>query len=284
MIGSPVGLENTVTAGIVSASGRRLLPTGDVLQVDAALNPGNSGGPLLDEAGRVVGVVFAGVPSYEGLNFAVPSSWVLRILPDLFRGGELERSWLGLGLSPATRASSQGSPGAMEVLYRYPGLAASFREGDVILAIDGQRVSSIAEGQAVLLAHRPGEIVIVDIEGSGGPRRVLCSLAARAFSPIEKAAANDRKDRLFSLLFGMEVVPARGELFEREAYTITRVIAGSVADEGGLSQDDPFALRGFIVDKGNRVVYIQIHVKKRRSGFLDSIIALPADLDSPNLL
>lgn len=283
VIGSPVGLENTVTAGIVSATGRRLLPTGDVLQVDAALNPGNSGGPLLDEGGRVVGVVFAGVPSYQGLNFAIPSSWVLRVLPELFRGGEVPRGWLGLGLSPAAKGSGRGDAG-MEILYRYPGLALPLEKGDRILAIDGKPVSSIAEAQAFLAGRLPGEFVSLTLDGHQGRRSLSCSLATRPYSPLEKAAAVDRKENLFPILYGMEVTPVPGELFEPDAFKIVRILGGSVADEGGLSEDDPFALRAFIADKDSRVIYIQIHIKKRKAGFLESLIALPAEMDSPNLL
>ena len=283
VIGSPVGLENTVTAGIVSATGRRLLPFGDVLQIDAALNPGNSGGPLLDDTDRVVGVVFAGVPSYQGLNFAIPSPWILRVLPELFRGGEVKRGWLGLGLSPATKVAAQARPG-LEILYRYPGQALSLARGDRIRAIDGIPVASLAEAQAVLSGHAPGEFVSVDVEGIKGPRTLSCSLALRPYAPLEKAASVDRKESLFPILYGMEVIPVPGGLFEPEAYKITRILAGSVADEGGLSEDDPFALRAFIADKDNRMIYIQIHIKKRKAGFLESVISLPAEMDSPNLL
>ena len=283
VIGSPVGLENTVTAGIVSATGRRLLPFGDVLQIDAALNPGNSGGPLLDETGRVVGVVFAGVPSYQGLNFAIPSPWVLRVLPELFRGGEVERGWLGLGLSPTARGAAPSRRG-LEILYRYPGQALSLARGDELRAIDGLPVSSLAEAQALLSAHAPGEFVSVEVDGPRGPRKYSCGLSQRPYAPLEKAASVDRKENLFPLLYGMEVIPVPGELFEPEAYKITRILAGSVADEGGLSEDDPFALRAFIADKDNRVIYIQIHIKKRKAGFLESVISLPAEMDSPNLL
>lgn len=283
VIGSPVGLENTVTAGIVSAAGRRLLPFGDVLQIDAALNPGNSGGPLLDDKGSVVGVVFAGVPSYQGLNFAIPSYWVLRVLPELFRGGEVKRGWLGLGLSPSTGGTAQAR-GGLEILYRYPGQALSLARGELVRAIDGVRVTSIAEAQAVLLGHAPGEFVSVEVDGPKGPLTVSCGLAERPYAPLEKAAAIDRQANLFPLLYGMEVVPVPGGLFEPEAYKITRILAGSVADEGGLSEDDPFALRAFVADKESRVIYIQIHIKKRKAGFLESVISLPSDMDSPNLL
>jgi S1-C subfamily serine protease len=284
VIGSPVGLENTVTSGIVSAMGRRLLPTGDALQIDAALNPGNSGGPLLDEKGRVVGIVFAGVPSFEGLNFAIPSSWLAMILPDLFRGGQVTRSWLGLGLAPSGISGGRPPASAMEILYRFPGLSLGLETGERVLSVDDMAVAGIAEAQAILLGHGPGELVSVVVDGPSGRRKVLCALGERPYSPLEKAAATDRKDRLFPILFGMEVTAVPGTFLEPQAYKIRRVLAGSVADEAGLSEDDPFALRGFVVDKENRAILIQIHIKKRKAGFLESLIQLPAELDSPDFL
>lgn len=88
-IGSPVDpfLQNTVTSGIVSATGRRrLLQMGDVLQIDAAVNPGNSGGPLINERGELLGMVFAGIKPYEGLSFAIPQHWIRKVLPALMKG------------------------------------------------------------------------------------------------------------------------------------------------------------------------------------------------------
>ncbi|MCK7479686.1 MAG: trypsin-like peptidase domain-containing protein [Candidatus Moduliflexus flocculans] len=111
-IGSPVGLDNTLTAGIVSAVGRRFLPLGEVIQVDAAVNPGNSGGPLLDSEGELAGVVFAGLPRYQGLNFAVPATWAVRLMPDLFRGGEVRHPWMGI-------AAYEGRDG-LSAIYRHP--------------------------------------------------------------------------------------------------------------------------------------------------------------------
>jgi hypothetical protein len=82
----------------------------------------------------------------------------------------------------------------------------------------------------------------------------------------------------------MELKPLPSTFLEPESYSVARVYPGSVADESGLSENDPFSLRRFVVDKGQRFIYIQIHVKKRKAGFLDSIIQLPAALDSADLI
>jgi S1-C subfamily serine protease len=112
-IGSPVGLDSTVTSGIVSAAGRRFLELGDAVQVDVAVNPGNSGGPLLDERGELAGIVFAGMPQFQGLNFAVPSRWIVALLPGLYDGGETVHPWTGLAFHE--------NPAPPELLYAFPG-------------------------------------------------------------------------------------------------------------------------------------------------------------------
>jgi S1-C subfamily serine protease len=91
-IGSPVGLEKTVTSGIVSALSRRFLQVGDVIQIDAAVNHGNSGGPVVDNQGRLVGIVFAGIEYYQGLNFAIPAQRLAAALPAMIQGGKIGRA------------------------------------------------------------------------------------------------------------------------------------------------------------------------------------------------
>jgi serine protease Do len=280
-IGSPAGLENTVTSGIVSATGRKLLQTGDAMQIDAALNPGNSGGPLLDESGRVVGVVFAGMPQFQSLNFAIPSDWVLRVLPDLFRGGELHRAWLGLSL--AEKESGPAREG-LEVTYRHPAAPAGIEEGDRLLEIDGQAPKDIPSAQALLVAREIGGLALVKIAGAGGARTGLRYLAERPFSPLDSAARLDRKDRLFPALFGMSLAPMPSRLFESSNFSVAKVWPGSVADEAGLSENDPISLKRFYVDQAQRAAVIQIYVKKRKAGFLESIIQIPASIDTPDFL
>ena len=289
-MGSPVGLENTITSGIVSAVGRRLLPTGEVIQVDAALNPGNSGGPLVDGEGRVLGVVFAGLPAYQGLNFAIPSAWILKVLPDLMRGGELDRAWLGLALADMAGEAGTSSPlqarsdAQLIVSYSAIKMATRVEMGDYLVAIDGEKISKIEEAQSLLLGCLSGELVSLNLRSDKGERTVLSALGSRPYSPLEDAVRSDRRERLFPVLFGMELTSLPASFLEPESYTVARVYPGSVADESGLSENDPFSLRRFVVDKNQRYVYIQIYVKKRKAGFLDSIIQIPAALDSSDFI
>jgi S1-C subfamily serine protease len=280
-IGSPAGLENTVTSGIVSAMGRKLLQTGDVMQIDAALNPGNSGGPLLDESGAVVGIVFAGMPQFPGLNFAIPSDWALKVIPDLFRGGELRRAWLGISLA---ENESEPVEEGLGITYRHPSVASGIEEGDRLIDIDGERPKSIPAAQAMMLKRRAGSLSLIRIKESGQDRVELRYLAERPFSPLETASRLDRKDRLFPALFGMSLTPLPGNFLESSNFSVAKIWPGSVADEAGLSENDPISLKRFYVDPEQRAAFIQIYVKKRKAGFLESIIQVPASLDIPDFI
>jgi S1-C subfamily serine protease len=281
VIGSPAGLEDTVTSGIVSAVGRRILQSGEAMQVDAALNPGNSGGPVLDDAGMAIGVAFAGMPQFQGLNFAISASWAIKILPDLFRGGEVHRAWLGLAL--AEKESGPPVPG-LEITYRHPSVAAGMEEGDRVLAIGGDEPKDIMSAQSLLLEREPGSLVQVRLSSAGQERTELRYLEERPFSPFESAVRLDRKDRLFPALFGMALSPIPSNIFESANYSITKVWPGYIADESGLSEDDPISLKRFYVDQDQGAVFIQIYVKKRKAGFLESIIQIPASLETPDLI
>ena len=175
-IGSPAGLEKTVTAGIVSAAGRRFLQLGDALQIDAAVNHGNSGGPVVDEKGRTVGVVFAGIEQFEGINFAVPARRLAAALPAMTRGGKAERPWLGLTVD-------EGRNG-VQIIYVAPGTPAAdqlFTEGLFLKSVGGVLLdakSLIPEAQDILFPRRPGELVAVEL--SDGKRLVLAVAASVA--------------------------------------------------------------------------------------------------------
>ena len=265
-----------MTSGIVSAVGRKLLQTGDTMQVDAALNPGNSGGPLLDETGGAVGVVFAGMPQFQSLNFAISSVWIIKVLPDLFRGGELRRAWLGLSLA---KKESGPSIEGIEVTYRHPAMAAGVEQGDRLLDIGGRKTKDIGAAQALLLQRKPGSLVRIRVATGGDERLELRYLDERPFLPLDSAVRLDRKDRLFPALYGMSLTPLPGGMFESSNFTVAKVWPGSIADEAGLSENDPISLKRFYVDNEQRAAFIQIYVKKRKAGFLESIIQIPARLE-----
>ena len=159
-IGSPAGLEQTLTSGIVSAQNRRFLSLGSVLQIDAPVNHGSSGGPIIDEAGRVQAIVFAGLERNEGLNFAIPVELLRLILPQLYAGGETVHAWMSCyGVS--VKESSQQAAGT-ELVYAVPGSSASvIPAGAVITHLNGRAVPSLEALQAELMRLSAGTIVKV---------------------------------------------------------------------------------------------------------------------------
>jgi len=156
-IGNPLGLQATVTAGVLSALRRTLRGEGgrlieDVIQTDAALNPGNSGGALVDAGGRVIGINTAIIGGAQGICFAVPINTAKRIVPELMRNGRVARGWLGLaaqtqGLSKALvrRLDLAAESGVLVVTVVGGGPAdrAGLRAGDVVLAIDGRATPGV---------------------------------------------------------------------------------------------------------------------------------------------
>ena len=169
-IGNPYGFQHTVTTGVVSALGRSLRARSgrlidQVIQTDAALNPGNSGGPLVTSAGAVVGVNTAIIAGGQGLSFSVPINTVLSILPALLRDGRVRRGYLGIAgqdvplLRRLTRFHrlTQGSGVLVASLEADgPAKAAGIREGDIIVTLGTQVVTSLDDMHRLLTEDRIG--------------------------------------------------------------------------------------------------------------------------------
>jgi S1-C subfamily serine protease len=176
-IGNPFGLERTLTTGVVSALQRRLeAPNGftieNVIQTDAALNPGNSGGPLLDASGRVIGVnsqiATGDGEGSVGIGFAVPVNTAEKVVPELEETGHVERAYLGVQGTPALN----GGVVVDRVQPDSPAEAAGVREAELLTRLDGQEVRTMEDVSAVLERQDPGDVVAVELE-DGGQRRLL---------------------------------------------------------------------------------------------------------------
>lgn len=155
-LGNPYGFDYTLTAGVVSGTGRSLRAQSgrlmdDIIQTDAALNPGNSGGPLIDSAGRVIGVNCAIIPSAQGICFAIAANTAQFVVMHLIRDGKIRRAYLGVGVSNTrfprvvARTLQIGETGVMvtHVESRSPAAAVGLRYGDVIIYLNGETVTSI---------------------------------------------------------------------------------------------------------------------------------------------
>ncbi len=176
-IGNPLGFAATVSAGVVSALGRSMRGHGgrmldNVIQSDVALNPGNSGGPLVDSRGRVIGVNTAVILGAQGLSFSVPSDTASWVAGELLRRGKVLRSWLGLSaqtrpLDPRLRrqlgliVESGVELTALEP--RGPAAQAGFQRGDILIALDGKPVATLDEVQRLLAGWPVGGILRAEV-------------------------------------------------------------------------------------------------------------------------
>ena len=191
-IGNPFGLGNSVTAGIVSALGRDINsgPFDDYIQTDAAINKGNSGGPLVNAEGQVVGIntaIFSPSGGSVGIGFAVPSETAQSVIADLAKDGQVDRGWLGVSLQPLTDdiAAAIGidvGKGALiaAVTEGTPAAKAGFRRGDVVTAVNGTAVDSPRVMTQLIATERPGAEVQIDFLRAGQPTHIAVTLGNRA--------------------------------------------------------------------------------------------------------
>ena len=178
-VGNPLGLDNTVTAGVVSAKGRTMVGEGgyavtDLLQTDAAINAGNSGGALIDLQGQVVGMPTAIVRYAQGIGFAVAVDTVKQVLPELVRTGKVSHAWLGIAY--ATRPQDNAVV-IQDVRRGSPAAKAGLQAGDVIAAIGGRKVGSADDVARVIRPLRPGETLTLTIARQGQTQKISVRLA-----------------------------------------------------------------------------------------------------------
>ena len=182
-IGNPFNLRSTVTAGIVSAKGRAAgsgqgsLQVGSFIQSDVAVNPGNSGGALVNMAGELIGIntmIYSSTGNYAGISFAIPTSIVHKVVSDLKEYGTVQRAVLGIAGTNITSAAiekydlkvSQGAL-VMEVADRSSAKQAGLKEGDVITSIDGHSISTMSDLQEAISTHKPGDKVRMAVDRKG---------------------------------------------------------------------------------------------------------------------
>ncbi|GAB4287539.1 MAG: hypothetical protein Kow0058_07240 [Roseovarius sp.] len=194
-IGNPYGLGNTVTAGIVSALGRDIQsgPFDDYIQTDAAINRGNSGGPLFDAQGHVVGIntaIFSPTGGSVGIGFAVPANTAKAVIADLADDGQVERGWLGVSIQPVSEdiAAAIGidkAKGALivEVSPDTPAARAGLKRGDVITAVDGKAVESPRDLTRLVATAKPGTRVRLELLRAGQPTKLSVTLGQRSEQP-----------------------------------------------------------------------------------------------------
>lgn len=284
-IGSPLGLEKTITSGIISTTDRKITTLGTVMQLDASVNAGNSGGPAVSKEGLVQGVVFAGIEGSQGLNFAIPVEYLKNELFALYNGGEVFHPWLGIYGKTYKNPETQEEMG-VEIFYPIPGTSATLcglKTGCVITKVDGKSVKNENQLQDILIgsgANRISTISVLDLK-SNLESSELVFLEKRPEYPGEKIVSSNKEYIAFYPLFGMKLVPISSNL--KKEYSITKVVKGSVADNAGFSENDPIKIvRSKVIEDG-QYFYAEVFGKKRKNGYLEATMALTAPMDSSNI-
>jgi serine protease Do len=247
-VGSPFGLQATVTAGIISAKARQIGagPFDDFLQTDAAINPGNSGGPLVNMQGEVIGINTAIVAGGSGIGFAIPSNMARKIYSELLAKGKVSRGWLGVSIQPLTPelAKSFGAKESKGVLVSdvvpdSPASKAGLKAGDIVTEFEGKKLEAPADLQRAVGLTNPGHDVHLRIWREQGEKTVTVKVGE---APDEREARGPG-GRARSLL-GLEVRPVTPEIARQlnlpsaEGVVVARVEDGSSAAEAGVQRGD----------------------------------------------
>ena len=280
VIGTPVGLEGTLTSGIVSSFERRLLSLGNVFQIDAAVNSGNSGGPLVDKNLKVQAIVFAGMLQLQGLNFAIPVEYLKQELPALYERGQIIHCWTGCFGN--TKREGNKKTG-LEVQYVIPGgsaFMAGLRPGDIITSLDGKAITSLDDFNFMLMACEYETILECKYISSTGQEKVChLYLEKRPEYPSLEIFDSDLLMNSFVALFGMKLIPS--STTNKNSYTIEKIIPGSPADDMSFSENDTVTVLAVNVDQKNEVIVTSISTKRKKKAFLDVVINLASSFDGP---
>ncbi|PWJ85307.1 serine protease Do [Pseudaminobacter salicylatoxidans] len=248
-VGNPFGLGGTVTAGIVSARGRDIGagPYDDFIQIDAAVNRGNSGGPAFNLSGQVVGIntaIFSPSGGNVGIAFAIPASTAKQVVQDLIKDGNVKRGWLGVQIQPVTSeiAESLGLKDAKGALVAGvqddgPAKKAGVVAGDIITQVDGKDVSSSRELARIIAANPPGKAVDVTLWRNGKSETLKLDLGVlpsseKQASTEAPATPEDQADALADL--GLTVTGAD----DGKGLVVTAVDPNSDAADRGIQAGD----------------------------------------------
>jgi serine protease Do len=232
-IGNPLGLENTVTVGVLSARDRTVRSPGtnrvytDFLQTDASINPGNSGGALVDLEGRLIGINTAIVGEAQGIGFAIPARRVRRVVDDLLRYGEVQPAWLGLFVKNRGAGSGGDDAGrgveVVAVLPESPAASAGLTRGAVLVSANGRPLATRDDYATMVAQLAPGESVSFLLAEDGATRQVTL----RATRPPGNVG-----EQVLSRFVGIRLAERGTGLM------VGRVAAGTPGDEAGLAAGD----------------------------------------------
>jgi serine protease Do len=245
-VGSPFGLEQTVTAGIVSAKGRVIGsgPYDNFIQTDASINPGNSGGPLINMKGEVVGINTAIIASGQGIGFAIPINMAKEIAPQLQEKGHVTRGWLGVSIQEVTPGLAKSfnlkeKKGALvaQVISGSPAEKAGIEQGDIIVEFDGKEVNDSKDLPRMVASTPVGKAVTIKLIRNGKflDRQMK---VGEMEEKVEVAEAPSHKS-LGITVQNLTPEIARGLGLKKDTgVVVTRVESGSPAADAGIQTGD----------------------------------------------
>jgi len=286
-MGSPFGLEQTVTAGIVSAKGRVIGsgPYDDFIQTDASINPGNSGGPLLNMNGEVVGINTAIVAQGQGIGFAIPVNLAQGIITQLKEKGSVTRGWLGVGIQDLTPELAEyygieDNKGVLvaQVFEGDPADKAGIKANDVIIEVDGKSVDTSRDLTATIAAVPVGKNIPITILRDGKTRTVNVKIAKRDDSePMAKQELESSGELGIRIA---ELTPETAKQFGHsetdKGVLVVGVEPGSKAEAAGVRQGDlvkevnrkPVSSVSQLRTEIEKHAELQLLVKRPQAGFL----------------
>lgn len=253
-VGAPFGLDNTVTAGIISATGRNAVGIADYenfIQTDAAINPGNSGGPLVNLRGEVVGIntaIATRSGANAGIGFAIPSNMARRIMRSLIETGKVERGWLGVVIQDLTKGLARsfgytGSGGVLvsDVAPDGPGAKAGLKPGDIVVKFNGRPVDNASDLRNMVASTAPNTVVVLDIFRNGKMQQVrvkLGRLEEDTVASVAPGAAEVGELGLVVRSLTPELAEELGYDREQKGVVVTEIDPNGLAALSGLRKGD----------------------------------------------
>lgn len=291
-IGSPFGFENSATAGIVSAKSRSLPEGGYVpfIQTDVAVNPGNSGGPLFNMAGEVIGInsqIYSRNGGYQGVSFAIPIDVAMNVKEQIVVNGKVERGRLGVSIQEVNQSIAESfglkkAAGALVVAVDRdsPAFSAGIGPGDVILGINGKEISSSGELPAIVATISPGETVKLQVWRKGSSRQI--DVRVGKFS-AEKVASSDVPGTEAGRL-GVSVralTPEERRRAEATGSVVVLDVTGAAARAGIQPGDIVLSINGEPITKAEQLRALVAKAGKRMILLIergDARLFVPVDL------
>ncbi len=253
-VGNPMGLDRTVTLGVISGIGRERLNLSkyeNFIQTDAAINPGNSGGPLFNLRGEVIGINTAIIHMAQGIGFSIPADMVSRVVDQLVSRGRVVRGWLGVGIQGLTKELAQQfgikeGQGVLinEVYEGDPAHGAGIQPGDIILTVDGRPVDSPNQLSRLVARVGPGEEATIQLLRDGNEMMYKVPMAERP----EKTTLASLPSQKTEVKLGLDIQALTAALAEEFELKETVGVLVSKVERGGLAHSEGIQEGDFITE------------------------------------